>query len=93
MQGFYIVPMLRYNFNKPRIRAFEASFRYEILDPSIKQANTSYQTYTPMISIVGSGDYQGKISLVGVFNRYKTNIPDTGNYNSNLFIIQIQVLF
>jgi hypothetical protein len=93
MQGFYFVPMLRYNFNKPRVRAFEASFRYEILDPNIKQSNTSYQTFTPMISVVGSGDYQGKISLVGVFNRYKYNIPDTSHYDSNLFIIQIQVHF
>jgi hypothetical protein len=93
MQGFYFVPMLRYNFNKPRVRAFEASFRYEILDPNIKQSNTSYQTFTPMLSVIGSGDYQGKISLVGVFNRYKYNIPDTSHYDSNLFIIQIQVHF
>ncbi|MHA3787435.1 porin [Flavobacterium hauense] len=93
MQGFYIVSKLRYNFNKPRVRAFEASFRYEILDPSINTGNSSYQTFTPVISVIGSGDYNAKISAVGVFNRYKYNIPDTSHYDSNIFILQIQVHF
>lgn len=93
MQGFYVVSKLRYNFNKPRVRAFEASFRYEILDPSIQAANSSYQTFTPMLSVIGSGDYNAKISAVGVFNRYKYNIPNTSHYDSNMFIIQIQVHF
>lgn len=93
MQGFYAVPKLRFNYNKPRIRAFEASFRYEILDPNMSLSGNSYQTYTPMLSIIGSGDYQAKISIVGVFNRVKNNIPDTNHYNSNLFITQIQVHF
>lgn len=93
MQGFYIVSKLRYNFNRPRMRAFEASFRYEILDPSINTANSSYQTFTPVISIVGAGDYHAKISAVGVFNRYKYNIPDSSHYDSNIFILQIQAQF
>ena len=93
MQGFYIVPKLRYNYDKPRVRAFEASFRYEILDPNMSISGNSYQTLTPMLSVVGSGDYQAKISIVGVFNRVKNNVPDTNHYNSNLFITQIQVHF
>ncbi|WP_417356562.1 porin [Flavobacterium sp.] len=93
MQGFYIVSKLRFNYNKPRIRAFEASFRYEILDPDIAINRNSYQTFTPMLSIIGSGDYNAKISIVGVFNRYKTSIPDSNMHNSSLFITQIQVHF
>lgn len=93
MQGFYAVPKVRFNYNKPRIRAFEASFRYECLDPNINVKGNSYETFTPMLSIIGSGDYHAKISLVGVFNRYKTDIPNTGAYDSNLFLTQIQVQF
>jgi hypothetical protein len=93
MQGFYIVPKLRFNHNRPRVRALEASFRYEILDPNMSLSGNSYQTYTPMLSIVGSGDYQAKISIVGVFNRVKNNVPNTSHYDSNLFITQIQVHF
>lgn len=93
MQGFYVAPKVRFNYNKPRIRAFEASFRYEALDPNTNVGRNSYQTFTPVLSIIGSGDYHAKISIVGVFNRYKTSIPNTANYNSNLFLTQIQVQF
>jgi len=93
MEGFYSLLKLRYKINTPRIRSIDFSFRQEYLDSNINQQGDILRDYVPMLSMVFSGNYDSKISLVGVFNDYQTNIPGTKNYDNTLFLIQYQIAF
>jgi len=50
-------------------------------------------TYVPMLSLVFAGTYDAKLSLVGVINDYKLNIPNTTQYDSSKMLIQFQVAY
>ncbi|MGS2762123.1 porin [Sinomicrobium sp. M5D2P9] len=93
MYGVYALSRLRYSLNKPRIRALEFSFRHEYLDSNTLIKQNSRYSYIPMASIIFSGIYAAKFSIVGVINHFDRNIPDTTNYDNNQFIAQFQVAF
>ncbi|HEY9185175.1 MAG TPA: porin [Salegentibacter sp.] len=93
MEGFYFLTRLRYKLYAPRLRALELSFRQEYLDRNTSVENDELLTYVPMASLVFAGTYDAKISLVGVINDYKSNIPGTSQYDSNKMLIQFQVAY
>lgn len=93
MHGIYALSRLRYKINKPRIRALEFSFRHEYLDSNTLIMDNSRYAYIPMASIIFSGVYAAKFSLVGVINHFDRNIPDTRTYDNNQIIAQFQVAF
>jgi hypothetical protein len=93
MQGFYIFPVLRYDYNLPRVRAIEFSSRYEIFDDNYKINSNPRQTIIPNLTLIFADDFYAAIQLGVAFDVYKTNIPLTTYYNHNLAYIQLQVRF
>lgn len=93
MEGFYFLSRLRYKLHAPRLRALELSFRQEYLDRNTAVEDDELMSYVPMASLVFAGHYDAKLSLVGVINDYKSNIPGTSQYDSNKMLIQFQVAY
>ncbi|MDR9455794.1 MAG: porin [Salegentibacter sp.] len=93
IKGFYFLYRLRYQLHAPRLRALELSFRQEYLDRNISVENDELMTYVPMLSLVFAGNYDAKLSLVGVINDYKRNLPDTPQYDSSKMLIQFQATY
>lgn len=90
LNGFYVLPNLRYEIGNPRFKAIEFSFRYEYLDASTKVNSNPRQTYTPMLSLEFLKNYGARLQIGMQFDNYKTNIPNTKNYNSSLGFVQFQ---
>ena len=93
MEGFYSLFKLRYRLMEPRFRALEFSFRQEYLDSNTLVRFNERRTFVPMLSLVLAGDYDAKLSLVGVINDYKSNLPGTTQYDSKKLLIQFQVAY
>jgi len=93
MDGFYSLYRLRYRLEAPRFRALECSFRQEFLDSNTSVKANERRTYVPMVSLVLAGIYDAKLSLVGVINKYKLNLPGTTQYDSHKILIQFQVAY
>lgn len=90
MRGYYVMPNLRYMVNYKKLTSFELSCRYESFDANFKVDSNVRQTYTPMISFEFGKAYTGRISLGFEIDNYDHNIPDTSNYDDNLFLVQFQ---
>lgn len=93
MEGFYTLLKLRYALRAPRVRALEFSIRQEYLDSNTAVKGDILRDYVPMISLVFAGDYDAKLSLVGVINDYQSNNPGTTQYDHNTLLIQYQISF
>ncbi|MBZ4037697.1 OprO/OprP family phosphate-selective porin [Flavobacterium sp. 17A] len=91
MRGIYFLPNLRYVVNYKKLTALELSCRYETFDPSYKVNSNVRQTYTPMISLEFGKAYLGRIEMGFEIDRFDKSIPDTSNYNDDLFLIQLQL--
>lgn len=90
LNGFYVLPNLRYEIGNPRFKAIEFSFRYEYLDASTKIDSNPRQTWTPMLSLEFLKNYGARLQIGMQFDNYKTNIKNTKNYNSSLGFVQFQ---
>ncbi|MEE1944524.1 porin [Pedobacter sp. KR3-3] len=93
MQGFYIFPILRYAYKKPRLRAMELSSRYEYFIQNYKLDHNSRQTIIPNFSLIFADDFYASIQMGVAIDIYKHNIPLTTTYSGNLAYLQLQVRF
>lgn len=93
MRGFYILPNLRYVINSHYLKSLEFSCRYEYFDPDFKHAGNFKQVYTPMVSAEFIKTYNFRIQVGANINVYDKDIPASTQYNSQLFILQIQSRF
>ncbi|WP_235830979.1 porin [Flavobacterium ustbae] len=93
MRGAYFLPNLRYEIKYQKLTAIEFSCRYEYFDRSFKINSNAKQTYTPMVGLEFGKGYTGRIEMGMQLDNYKKNIPNTTNYDNNLFIIQFQGRF
>lgn len=93
MQGFYLFPILRFNWNLPRLRGLEISSRYEHLNVDYKRDNNVRQNIIPNISLVFADDFYAAIQTGVSINLYNRNIPLTNTYTSKLYYLQLQVRF
>lgn len=90
MQGVYVTPLIRmYTGNQTFFDEVEFSCRYEYLEELMENGNPS-RAYTPMISIIMGETYQSKVSLVGNFTTYNTQIPNSTQWDNNQFLLQYQ---
>jgi Phosphate-selective porin O and P len=93
MRGFYIFPILRYEYKRPRVRAIEFSTRYEYFDENYKLDSNPRQTIIPNLTFIFADDFyaalQGGVSI----DLYKTDIPLTTTYAHNLGYLQLQIRF
>ncbi|MCL6220090.1 porin [Zunongwangia pacifica] len=93
MEGIYNLLRVKKFINNPYLKALEFSIRQEYLDTNSQVHGDILRSHIPMFSLVLAGDYNAKLSFVGVFYDYQTNIPDTSQYDSNRALIQFQVAF
>ncbi len=90
MNGFYVLPNLRYAIAYHRLSSIELSCRYEYFDKDIKTPGSTRQTFTPMIGLEFLHSYNARIQLGMIADIYRKNIEATTQYNNRLFILQIQ---
>lgn len=90
LQGIYTIPYIRWTFNSDKKFGFELSCRYEYLE-DINQNGNPVKVTTPMLSFCLGDAYSAKISLVGQFTDYKTNIDNSTKYDNSQFMLQYQV--
>ena len=90
MHGFYILPNLRYAIAYHRLSSIEFSCRYEYFDADYKHQINPRQTITPMIGLEFLKEYNARIQIGMTADIYRQNIAGTKQYNSQLFILQVQ---
>lgn len=93
MRGFYVFPILRYEYQAPRVRAIEFSTRYERFDESYKEQSNPRQTLIPNLSLIFADDFFAVIQIGTSLDFFKNSIPLTSTYNHNLLYIQLQCRF
>lgn len=93
VRGIYFLPNLKYEIHRKNLSALEFSCRYEYLDSNFRVGSNPRQTITPMFGLEFLKDYGARIQLGMQFDRYKHQIPNTAQYNNNLFIVQVQSRF
>ncbi len=92
MQGWYILPNLRYEIGKPFLYSFEFSCRYEQWEPN-QWTHNLRQTLTPALSMEFLRNYNLRLTMAVEMNRYNYNVPKTSAYNSDVFTTQLQARF
>ncbi|WP_413512500.1 porin [Myroides odoratus] len=90
IKSFYILPNIRYELGKQRLRAIEFACRYEYLDGNAHLNSNGRQTWVPMVSLEFLKDYGARLQVGMQIDNFKTNIEHTKSYNSNLAFIQFQ---
>jgi hypothetical protein len=93
MQGFYFFPLLRYNYNHPRLRALEFSSRYEYFDENYKLGDNAVHIITPNISFLFADDMYATLQVGTNIQMFKHNVPLTSSYDQSLFYLQLQLRF
>jgi hypothetical protein len=93
MQGFYIFPIVRYNYNMRRVRAIEFSSRYEYFNESYKLAHNARQTIIPNISLIFADDFYAALQMGVSIDMYQHQMPLSTANSHNLAYLQLQVRF
>ncbi|MCK7554814.1 OprO/OprP family phosphate-selective porin [Chitinophaga sedimenti] len=93
MQGFYVFPILRYEWHRPRVRAIEFSSRYEYFDEDYKQAGNVRQTVIPNFNLVFADNFYVAVQLGMSLDFFERDIPLTTTYTRQLGYAQLQIRF
>lgn len=93
MQGFYLFPILRYEYKRPRMRAIEFSTRYERLNENHKLSDNLRQTFIPNLTLIFADDFYVALQGGVMIDRYKNKIPLSSTYSSNIAYLQLQIRF
>jgi hypothetical protein len=93
MQGFYVFPIVRYNYNMRRVRAIEFSSRYEYFNESYKLAHNARQTIIPNVSLIFADDFYAALQMGVSIDMYQRQVPLTMANTHNLAYLQLQVRF
>jgi hypothetical protein len=93
LRGAYILPHVAYKINSKDVKGFEASFKYEYLQPSYQLKGNVYQQYVPMLGVNFAEAYAVRLQFGMLIDQYKNSIENTSAFNSTRFITQLQVRF
>jgi len=93
MHGYYVFPIIRYNYDRKRVRAIEFSSRYEYFNANYKLNSNPEQTIIPNVTMVFADDFYAALQLGVSIDMYQKDIPLTTTYTHNLAYIQFQVRF
>lgn len=93
MQGFYILPTLRYDCKTRRVRAIEFSSRYEYFDENYKMNSNARQTIIPNFTLIFADDFYAALQMGVSLDWYKKDVPLTITNSHNLAYIQLQIRF
>lgn len=93
MQGFYILPTLRYDLQTRRVRAIEFSSRYEYFDENYKMNSNARQTVIPNLTLIFADDFYAALQMGVSIDWYKKDIPLTITNSHDLAYLQLQIRF
>jgi hypothetical protein len=91
LEGFYVLPNLKYNFNSAQIKSLELSCRYESLNCDIRRNGNTKQTWMPVISLQLADEYYVRLETGLIIDRYGISL--TKEHNGTRFVCQMQVRF
>lgn len=93
MQGFYVLPTLRYDLQTRRVRAIEFSSRYEYFDENYKMNSNVRQTIIPNLTLIFADDFYAALQMGVSLDWYNKDIPLTTTNSHNLAYLQLQIRF
>jgi hypothetical protein len=93
MQGFYVFPIVRYNYNMRRVRAIEFSSRYEYFNENYKLNHNARQTIIPNVSLIFADDFYAALQMGVSIDIYQHQMPLSIANSHNLAYLQLQVRF
>jgi len=89
-EGYYILPNLKYQFEKKQVKSIELSCRYENLDCDVKRNGNIRQSFMPMLSTQFAEDYNLRFQLGMMIDKYERQVVNSTQYNGNRFVCQLQ---
>ncbi|MET0638067.1 MAG: porin [Chitinophagaceae bacterium] len=92
-RGFYILPSVEYKLHGRPGMGLEASFKYEYLDPDFKVDGNVWQEFVPLIGMDFAPDFDIRLQVGAVFDRFKRSIENSVTFNCDRFITQLQLRF
>lgn len=93
LEGFYVLPNLRYNINSPQVRSLEFAVRYEKLNYDVKRTGQTKETWMPVVSLQLADEYFVRFETGLIIDRY-SNLPASAkDHNGTRFICQLQARF
>lgn len=95
MDGFYFLPVIRYNSPSKKLKSTEFSCRVERWNQLISGAKNPRTTIVPMLTFSLAENRGALLQLYGVINQYKNQVKtaDSKIYNANQVAIQTQFYF
>ncbi|MCZ4225097.1 porin [Pedobacter rhodius] len=93
LQGLYVLPSLFYELKGSTVKGLEASFKYEYLNPSVRQHGNVHQQYVPMFGIDFAAQSALRLQVGAVLDRYDHNVENSSLYDASRFITQLQIRF
>lgn len=94
VRGVYVLPSVQYKVYGSFVKAVEASFKYEYLDPSyVLSGSNVRQQYIPMLGIDCAEKYAVRLQVGMVIDHYGHNVENSVQYNSSRFLTQLQLRF
>jgi len=91
LEGFYILPNLKYNINSNQVKSLELSCRYENLNCDIKRSGSTKQTWMPVVSLQLADEYFLKFETGLIIDKYSIASPK--EHDGTRFVCQMQVRF
>lgn len=93
LEGFYVLPDIRYNVNGSQVKSVELSMRYENLNCDVKRNGSSKQTWMPVVSLQLAGDYNLRFETGLIIDHYSNLAVTAKDHNATRLICQLQARF
>lgn len=91
LEGFYVLPNLKYNINSDQIKSLEFSCRYESLNCDVRRNGNTRQTWMPVISLQLADEYFLKFETGLIIDKYST--VTSKEHNGTRFVCQMRARF
>jgi hypothetical protein len=91
LEGFYVLPNLKYTINSAQIKSLEFSCRYENLNCDVKRNGSIKQTWTPVISLQLADEYFLKFETGLIIDKF--SVVTSKEHNGTRFVCQMQARF
>jgi hypothetical protein len=93
IEGFYVLPCLKYSVNSSQVKTIEFSMRYENLNCDVKRYGSVKQTWMPVIGLKLAGDYDLRFETGLIIDRFSNLAATSKDHNATRFVCQLQARF
>ena len=91
LEGFYVLPNLKYSINSQQIKSLEFSCRYESLNCDMKRNGNTKQTWMPVFSLQLADEYFLKFETGLIIDKY--SVTTSKEHSGTRFVCQMQARF